>query len=112
MAQFKPSDLVLRCYGHRVNGGRWFGVCVDLNLAAEADSRDQLKEKLYDVIVSYIETVLETDDKDSIPSLLSRRAPINDWLKYYFIKSIISIRNFPDNFTFQELIPFHLSGNC
>ena len=112
MAQFKPSDLVLRCYAHRVKGGRWFGVCVDLNLAAEADSPEQLKKKLNDIILSYLEIVLETDDKDSIPSLLSRRAPINDWLKYYFIKFLISIRNFPNNFTFQELIPFHLSGTC
>jgi len=112
MSQFKPSDLVLRCYAHRVNGGRWFGVCVDLNLAAEADSPEELKKKLNDIILSYLETVIETDDRDSIPSLLSRRAPINDWLKYYFIKLLISIRNFPNNFTFQELIPFHLSGTC
>ncbi len=112
MAKFKPSDLVLKCYGHRVKGGRWYGVCLNLNLAAEAESLEELRNKLHEMIGSYIETVLETDDNDSIPALLSRRAPSLDWVRYYLIKLIISFRYFPDNFTFKESIPFHLARSC
>jgi len=101
MANFKPSDLVLRCYGHQVKGGRWYGVCLNLNLAAEAESLEELRKKLHEMIKSYIDTVLDTNDADSIPILLSRRAPLLDWLKYCFIRIVISIRNFPGNITFK-----------
>ncbi len=112
MAKFKPSDLVLRCYGHQVKGGRWYGVCLNLNLAAEAESLEELRKKLHEMIESYIDAVLDTNDADSIPILLSRRAPLLDWLTYCFISLIMSIRHFPGNITFKELIPFHLSGRC
>jgi len=111
MKKLRPVDLVLRCYGHRKKNGRWYGVCIDLNLAVEAYDRNELQEKLKAVILSYLETVIDTDDKKSIPPLLFRRAPLYDWAVYYFTKLIISIKSFPGNFTFNELLPFHLSAN-
>ena len=112
MAEIHPHKLVLRCYGHQTGEDRWYGVCLELNLAAEADSPDELKQKLYEMIISYVETVLDTDDKESIPSLLTRRAPLKDWLKYYWYNSLISIMNIPGNLTFKESIPFHLAHSC
>ena len=61
------------------------------------------------MIVSYIETVMDTDDHDSIPALLERRAPAIDWIRYYRIKLLISINNFSGEFTFKEFIPFKLA---
>lgn len=113
MANISPSKFVLRCYGHRKRNGRWYGVCLNLNLAAEAETREEIKKKLCDMIVSYIETVMDTDDHDSIPALLERRAPAIDWIKYYRIKLLITINNFPGEFTFKEFIPFKLApDNC
>ena len=112
MADISPDRLVLRCYGHQIKGEKWYGVCVDLNLAAEASSQDDLKKKLRDMIESYIDTVLETDDKQSVPYLLTRKAPLWNWFVYYLIKIIITIRQFPGNFTFKEAIPFHLAHGC
>lgn len=112
MADIRPKNLILRCYGYRLKEGLYYGVCVDLNLAVEAESPKKLKKKMNDVIISYIDTVLDTNDKDSIPQLIYRRAPIQDWLLYYFIKMIVFIKQFPNNFTFNEYIPFHLSYNC
>ena len=112
MAKMSPDKLILRCYGHKIKQEKWFGVCLEFNLAAEADSPEELKKKLADMITSYIETILDTDDKISIPVLISRRAPIRNWLMYYFIRLIIFIRKFPDNFTFKEIIPFHLAHSC
>ena len=113
MKKLRPADLVLRCYGHRKKNGRWYGVCIDLNLAVEAYDRNELQEKLKNVIVSYLETVYNTNDEQSIPPLLFRRAPLYYWVIYYFTKLIIYINKFPDNFIFNELLPFHLSAkNC
>jgi len=111
MANIRPDKLILRCYGRRLKKGSYYGVCIDLNLAVEAESQEKLKKKMCDVINSYLETVLDTDDKNSIPQLLYRRAPIQDWLRYYYIRILVFIKQFPNNFTFQEYIPFHLAHN-
>ena len=108
MASLRPNDLILRCYGHKIKNNRWFGVCLELNLAAEAESPEQLREKLFNMIKSYIDTVLDTDDKDSISQLLIRRAPLYNWAIYYLIKLL----RFPKNFLrFNEAIPFTLAQN-
>lgn len=87
-------------------------MCLEFNLAAEADSVEQLRKKLNEMIVSYVETVVDTDDKDSIPELFQRRAPLYDWLFYYLIKIASSIRNFPNKYLrFKESIPVCLSHN-
>jgi len=112
MANLRPSNLVLRCYGHRIKGGQWYGICVDLNIAAQAESSEKLKRKLNEMIFSYIETVLDTNDVESIPELLKRRAPLYNWAIYYLFKLLISIRTFPNDFlSFKEFIPFRLSPN-
>lgn len=112
MANVKPGNFILRCYGRKTEKGNWFGLCLDFNLAVEAESPELLKKKMNEVIISYIETVFDTDDKRSIPQLFSRRAPFRDWLVYYIIKSIIFIKQFPDRFIFNEIIPFHLAHSC
>lgn len=114
MANLRPKKLILRCYGRRISVTKWYGVCLEFNLAAEAESVEQLRKKLHEMIVSYIKTVIETDDKDSIPDLLVRKAPLYDWAFYYLIKILISIRNFPNKFIrFKQSVPIHLAhDNC
>jgi len=112
MANISPDKLVLRCYGHKIKAGKWFGLCLNFNIAIEADTQEQLKLKMNHALTSYIETVLDTNDITSIPELLTRRAPLKDWLIYYKIKLTVFISNFPDNFTFKEALPFHLAHGC
>lgn len=112
MGELEPSKLVLKCYGHPTREGRYFGVCLNLNVAVEAVSIEELQSKMSEAIISYIETVLDTVDKASVPELLCRRAPLRDWLIYYFIKAAGHIKKFPGNFTFKEFIPFHLVHSC
>jgi len=111
MTNLSPSRLVFNCYARKKKRGGWYGVCLELNLAAEADSPNELKKELNSMIVSYIETVLNTKDHDSIPALLERRAPLLDWIKFYWIKALITINNLPGDFTFKQAIPFHLAHN-
>ena len=112
MAKYSPNEFVLRCYGYRSNEGPYIGVCVNLNIAIQADSPRELREKMSDAISSYIDTVLDTNDRDSIPVLMSRRAPMQDWLIYYFIRIVVFVMEFRDRFTFKEYIPIHLAHNC
>jgi hypothetical protein len=112
MSSLSPNALVLRCYGHPTKEGRWYGVCLEFNLAAEAESPEGLKYKLKGIIESYINTVIDTKDTDSIPLLLSRRAPVRDYLTYYGIKFLHTLSKFPGNFIFKESVPFHLSKSC
>ena len=111
MANIRPDNLILRCYGYRSRKGSYTGVCIDLNIAVQANSPEELKRKMSDALTSYLDAVLDTDNKESIPYLIRRRAPLRDWLYYYFIKAVVFIREFPGNFTFQEYIPFHLAHN-
>ena len=107
----KPKDLILRCYGQK-RGGTWYGVCLELNIAAEADSLNELKNKINSMILSYIEAACDTEDKPSIPFLLRRRAPITDWCRYYFIALSRRITNLPDKMTFDQVMPFKLVHSC
>jgi len=49
---------------------------------------------------------------DSIPDLLTRRAPIFDWVVYYLIKLFNYVPRIPDKrVLFKEFIPFNLATN-
>lgn len=110
--QPSSNQLILRCYGHKTKKNRWYGVCLDLNLAVESDSPEGLKKKMSEVIDSYLETVFDTEDKTSIPQLLKRRAPLLDWITYYKISIIMFINHFPGNFTFNEDITLPFAHGC
>ena len=104
------DNLVLRCYGRELSKDNWYGVCINLNLAVEASSKEELLQEMNAVIKSYLETVLDTKDVNSIPELLSRRAPLSDQIMYYLIAFMYHINNIPKNkfFKFKEFIPFQL----
>jgi hypothetical protein len=112
MEVLRPKNLILRCYGYKLGNNQFVGVCIDLNIAVQANSPAELKKKMNNAIVSYFEVVLDTDDQHSITILLSRKAPLRDWIIYYLIKTIVFVRQIPTNFIFQEYIPFHLAHNC
>lgn len=52
------------------------------------------KEKMGKVINSYIETVLDTKDKESVPALLTRKAPLKYRVIYYLIKFGSNVKTF------------------
>jgi hypothetical protein len=107
-----PEKFVLRCYGRKIADEKWYGVCLELNLAVEAASPEEMRERMGSVILSYLNTVIDTQDKDSIPDLLLRRAPLRDWLFYYYICALLTIKELPEKILFKEFIPFHLAHSC
>lgn len=89
----QTKEKLLRCYAKKTALGRWYAVCVDLNLDAEAESFPAVKQSLDEAIVGYFHTVLDTQDKESLLHLLSRPAPLGDRLTYYVIKHLPKLRS-------------------
>jgi len=71
------AQLIFRCYIRRSgrHEGRWVAHCIDLDLWASGPSEVAARTSLEDAILSYLEAVLDTKDKESIPQLLRRSAP-------------------------------------
>lgn len=79
----RPNDLLLRCYAERLPDGQWQAFCLDLTLAAQADSWPEVSQKLNAMIFDYVHDALVGKDKDFAHMLLTRRAPLKYWLKFY-----------------------------
>ena len=79
----RPEDLILRCYAHRTSQDRWYAHCIDLNLDAEASTLKAVKSSLDFAISGYVQTVEETDDKESLTYLLPRPSPMRHVLFYH-----------------------------
>ncbi len=45
------NQLLLRCYAKRTNEGKWYAMCIDLNVDAEADSIPDVKISLERAII-------------------------------------------------------------
>ena len=79
----RPAELVLQCFAER-KGNQWQAFCLDFCLAAQGDTLSEVKEKLESMIAEYTYGALAGEDRDFGLQLLSRRAPLRDWLKYYW----------------------------
>lgn len=82
--RLQPSDLVLRCLAFE-RRGYWVAMCIDLDLAVQADTAAQARKKLREQMVSYVEDALSVD-ADHAAYLLNRRAPLRYFARYYFYK--------------------------
>lgn len=71
----------LRCYIKKEHAD-WVAVCIDLSLAAQAESPQLAKEKLESMITTYVDEALN-EHKEYAQQLLSRKAPFSQQLTYY-----------------------------
>lgn len=114
----RPADLVLRCYARRSGRvkTRWVAHCIDLDLWAAGDSLVEARQGLENAISGYITTVLDTDDRDSIPRLLRRRAPLRFVLLWHLIRLVHWLRHNGrsplDSQPFEEHFPLQLAPAC
>jgi len=70
MAEF---NRVLQCFAHGQNG-RWEAICVDLDIAVEGSSLEDVRSRLTAAIDSYVEDA-SREDVRTAARLLNRRAP-------------------------------------
>jgi hypothetical protein len=78
----KPIDLKLRCYAEHEENTTWFAICIDLNLAAQADTFEEARAKLHTMVRDYVMEAL-TVDAQYIEDLIPRKAPWPFLLRHY-----------------------------
>jgi hypothetical protein len=98
-----PKQLIVKCYAEQ-EAYCWVAVCLDFNLAAQGDAFEEVKAKLEAMIAEYVFDALACEDKPYAAQLLSRRAPLSSWLKYYLIKLKITLLHGAGH-VFDETMP-------
>ncbi len=71
----------LACYAEK-KGGYWQAFCLNFDLAAQGDSLADVRQRIEAQIDDYVREAL-VEDREHAEYLLSRRAPLRMWLKYY-----------------------------
>ena len=101
----KPVDLLVRCYAFK-EGEQWIAVCLDLNLASQGDTFLEVRRKLFVVIGSYAHEAL-TEDYDDAEYLLTRKAPLREWLRYWYFCVMLYCRLMKQEMgeRFREALP-------
>ena len=77
----KKQKRVFRCYAKHT-GGLWVACCIDLTLAAQAETLTEAKRKLHAQMVDYIREAY-TIDRAHTAALMNRKAPLVSRLEYY-----------------------------
>jgi predicted RNase H-like HicB family nuclease len=92
----KSEKIVIRSYAMR-RDGLWVAICVDLSLAAQGDTLEEVRRKLDAQIDEYMEDALSGGiDNAHCEYLLTRKAPLSNILTYHaisMVKGISSIFN-------------------
>lgn len=108
----KTKDLILRCYARKTEG-QWVAVCIDLCLAAQAQSFHEAKKLLSEQITDYVEEAL-TVDREFAAELLSRKAPLSQRFEYFMILASHKIHVAKDGIArvFKTNLPVHVGSRC
>lgn len=110
--QMKSLPVVLRIYGEQSND-QWSLICLDFNLAVQADTLPEARDKLHQMIKSYLRDALDNGpDADQAYYFLTRRAPASFWVKYYIgcvLKRVFGSRN-GRHLIGSDIIPMLPSG--
>ena len=108
----EPRQLILRCYGEK-KGDVWQAFCLDLNLAVQGKSFQDVRGKLHRQIESYVYDALEGEDRQYADQLLNRKAPFYFWAKYYLYKALHGANEARDGIhkLFSEVLPLQISAN-
>lgn len=77
------SPKIVHCLIERV-GDQWQAFSLELGLAAQADSAREAAEKLERMVRSYVYDATQGEDKEFAGELLSRRATLNVYMRYYY----------------------------
>lgn len=88
----KGYPVVFRCYAEK-DGDQWVAFCIDLTLAAQADSFPEARQKLHEQIDGYLYDAIAGEDQEFAGQLLSRKAPLRYRAKYHLYSAMNGLRN-------------------
>lgn len=83
----QKAKLLVRCYAEK-EGDLWVAICLDFNLAAQADSYAEARRKLHDQILEYVYDAMAGEDVEHAAYLLRRRAPAPKYLKWFWFRAL------------------------
>jgi len=86
-----PQKQSLRCFSKK-DEDQWISVCIDLNLAAQADTQEESRRKLESMIRTYVRDAYTCHVKYK-DQLLNRPAPLSIFLEYYKIVVLVFLVN-------------------
>jgi len=75
-------EVLLRCYAERIELC-WQAFCIDLCLAVQGESLDEVQKKLHEQVQDYLLDIFEGDDQPFAEQLLRRKAPRSQMAKYH-----------------------------
>ncbi|MEQ1666864.1 MAG: hypothetical protein ABL868_00260 [Sulfuriferula sp.] len=109
----KLEKLLLRYFAEKKDG-QWQLFCLDLCLAAQADTFEEGKAKLDAMVDEYIYDALVGEDRQFAAQLLNRKAPFIQWMKYYWYSLIINTVHITNGMhkIFKEPIPLSPARRC
>ena len=81
--EMSPARLMLRCYAEN-KGDHWEAFCLDLTLATQADTLEEARDSLHEMIEDYVYDAVAGQDREFAGQLLLRRAPLRYWTKWCF----------------------------
>jgi hypothetical protein len=105
----KKTEVTLRCFAEK-EGDQWVVYCLDLSLVAQAGSLEEARRKLDAQVVEYAQDALVGEDRDHGDKLMSRRAPLSTFLRYWRVRASLAVagvlhpRRLPQAERFQERI--------
>ena len=73
--------MLIKCYAER-HDGLWVAVCINFNLAAQAETFEEAKDRLFAQIEDHIEEALSAPEPIRHQLLYERKAPLIDRLRY------------------------------
>ena len=100
-----PAELILRCLALQ-RDGHWVAMCIDLDLAVQADTSAQARQLLNAQMVSFVAEAV-TIDSDHAGDLLNRKAPLRYRVLYYLIKLMHATRR---KQSFEAALPMVPAG--
>jgi hypothetical protein len=88
--------MILMCVASKVDKDRWEALCLDLDLAVEGGSLEEVRLTLNSSIATYVEDALK-EEPSTRDALLHRRAPLwvrAAWLWPFIVRTLFG--NKPD----------------
>lgn len=74
----------LRFFAYQTSDGLWVAHCIDLSLAAQGDTFEDVQKKLHAQVIDFCDYVSGLDDGRFQRQLLNRKAPFGTRARYWF----------------------------
>ena len=103
-----PNDLLVRCLALK-RDGYWVAMCIDLDLAVQADTASQARKLLGAQIASYVTDAVGVDSAHAA-YLLHRRAPLRYVALYHFVKLVNAARPTRRRQSYETALPMVPAG--